>query len=207
MTVSTGDFLDMNAQRLTRLERQHPNIHKLRPGVVRRGHPEPDRSNVEGFVAKGAQAQAAVDAAVAQYAQESEPEPVAAKKKKKARAKVDADTRAVAVARVDKLIGAGNPTGKAVASVAKELGVSESSIMNWRTAANHAKNHAAKRAASKPAKKKRASKSTNGAVAGFAPNTPMPTSVVGEHFIELILDAVGPTVRAIVREEIRRMLS
>lgn len=61
---------------------------------------------------------------------------VAAKKRK--RSKVDAETRAVAVARVVKLIGAGNPSADAIATVAKELGVSESAVYQWRAAANKA---------------------------------------------------------------------
>lgn len=175
--MSNGQFFDMNAQQ------GRPSPPSSRP--IRRAPSAPEPT--------------------AAMPPERKAEPVAAKRKK--RAKVGADTRAVAVARVEKLIGAGNPAGKAVASVAKELGVSDSAVMNWRTAANHAKNHAAKKAAKKPAEKKRASKKTSEAVAGFAPNTPMPASIVGEHFIELIQDAVGPIVRAIVREEIRRMLS
>jgi transposase-like protein len=66
---------------------------------------------------------------------------VAAKKKRKARkgyAVSSAETRAVAVARVDKLAGAGTPVQKAIKSVAKELGVSIYSVQNWRTAANKA---------------------------------------------------------------------
>jgi transposase-like protein len=62
-----------------------------------------------------------------------------AAKKKRARAKATPETRAVAVARVDKLIGAGNPAGEAIATVAKELGVSDSSIHNWRAAARKSK--------------------------------------------------------------------
>ncbi len=59
---------------------------------------------------------------------------VAAKKK---RAKLTDETRSVAVARVEKLIEAGNPSGQAIATVSKELGVSDSAIHNWRAAANN----------------------------------------------------------------------
>jgi transposase-like protein len=132
----TQPFVDVNEQRLTRLQRQHPNLTRIHPGVVRRGHAEPGLSQVEGFVANGAKAQAAVDALLEEPRTPSErPEPVAGKKK---RARVDANTRSVGVARVDKLISAGNPAGKAIASVAKELGVSESAVINWRTAAKKA---------------------------------------------------------------------
>ena len=54
---------------------------------------------------------------------------------KKKRVVVSDETRTVAVARVDKLVEAGNPAGEAVASVAKEIGVSDSAVINWRTAA------------------------------------------------------------------------
>lgn len=60
---------------------------------------------------------------------------VAGKKKTKKRKDVGAETRVVAVARVAKLISAGNPSAEAVATVAKELGVSESAVYNWRSAA------------------------------------------------------------------------
>lgn len=136
--VSNGEFIPLN-------------VTKLRPGVVRRNRPaepEPDRSHVEGFVP------------TAPPPAESEPEPVAAKKK---RAKVTDETRAVAVARVDKLVAAGTASGKAVATVAKELGVSDSAVINWRTAA---------RKAPKPAKKRRspaaAAPAANGAHNGQA---------------------------------------
>lgn len=56
-------------------------------------------------------------------------------KKKKPRAKVNDETRSVAVARVDKLIEAGAASAEAIAAVAKELGVSDSAIYNWRAAA------------------------------------------------------------------------
>jgi transposase-like protein len=59
-------------------------------------------------------------------------------KKKKARGRVVAEDRAVAVARVDKLTQAGNSTKDAIAAVAKELGVSDSAVYNWRTAARNA---------------------------------------------------------------------
>jgi len=62
---------------------------------------------------------------------------VAAKKTRK-RAKVTAETRSVAVARVEKLTAAGNPSAEAVASVAKEFGVTEAAVYQWRKAARDA---------------------------------------------------------------------
>jgi hypothetical protein len=132
-SIANGQFFDLNASQ--KLQRQHPNITKLRPGVVRRNHPEPDRSHVEGAPPPAPPSPPA-----------PEPAEMAGKKK---RAVIDANTRAVAVARVNKLVAAGNPAMQAVAGVAKELGVSESSVLNWRTAARKSAPKVAKKAKKK----------------------------------------------------------
>lgn len=186
MTSPNGQFLALNVG----LAERHPNITRIHPGVVRRNHPEPDRSQVEGYVPPKPEPR------------KEEREPVAARKR--TRVKADADTRAVAVARVEKLIEAGNPAGKAIAAVAKELGASESSVTNWRSAAKKQKP-----AREKGAAKKVTRRSSNGARAGNLAHSAgeFSSAVLGGRLVELLGDAVGPIVRAIVREEIRRMLS
>lgn len=181
---SPGEFMTPNSERL---QRQHQSIVKLRPGVVRRNHAEPDRTHVEGAKALNPQP-----------VPEPEAAPEVAAKKKRRRAKVTADTRAVAVSRVEKLIAAGNPAAEAHESVAKELGVSVSAIQNWRTIA---------RKAPKPRAGKVARRASNNGAHGYAPNTPMPLATVGEKFLELIGDSIGPLVRQVVREELRKLVT
>lgn len=181
--VSNGEFIPLNLQRSL-----GNNVTKLRPGVVRRNRPaepEPDRSHVEGFVP------------TAPPPAESEPEPVAARKK---RAKITDETRAVAVARVDKLVAAGTTAGRAVATVAKELGVSDSSVINWRTAA---------RKAPKPAKKKRASKNgaRRSAAGAAAPAANGARNELAHGVLTALAAWLDAGVREVVRQEIRRMLA
>lgn len=57
----------------------------------------------------------------------------------KKKVRVPEETRAVGVARVAKLVAAGNPATEAVKSVAKELGVSPSTVDGWRVRAKKAK--------------------------------------------------------------------
>jgi hypothetical protein len=178
MASPNGQFLDLNAA--------HPNITRIRPGVVRRNRPappEPDRSMVEGFVPTPPS---------------KEPEPVAAKKKKKARARVDANIRAIAVARVEKLIAADNPVSKATASVAKELGVSESAVTNWRTAARKAvPAKPAKRASKKAASRRAAPSEGNGSS----------REALAHDVLTAFAAWLDSGVREVVRQEIRRMLA
>lgn len=110
---------------------------------------------------------------------------------RKKRAKVTAEQRAIAVARVNKLIGAGNPVSEAAAKVGKELGVSESAITNWRSAAKKEKPGAA------PTGKRR--------VANGSP--PNPAQAVADQVSAELVGSLASMVRAIVREEIRRMLA
>ena len=184
----TQPFVDVNAQRLTRLQRQHPNLTRIHPGVVRRSHAEPEPAPPP---------QTALDQLLEERPAQSErPEPVAGKKKR-TRAKVDENTRAVAVSRVEKLVQAGNAVSKATASVAKELGVSESSITNWRTAAKKAP---------KPPKATRAAKKTR---ANGAP--PAESNGAQQELATTVLAAFAAWldhgVREVVRQEIRRMLA
>jgi transposase len=141
-SIANGQFFDLNASQ--KLQRQHPRLQRIHPGVVRRTHPEPepepDRSHVEGAPPPAPPSPPA-----------PEPAEMAGKKK---RTVVDENTRAVAVARVNKLVAAGNPAMQAVAGVAKELGVSESSVINWRTAARKTEG-AKKGTPPKPGKKAR----------------------------------------------------
>jgi transposase-like protein len=97
---------------------------------------EPDRSLVEGY-SPPARETTLRSAPEPPKSPAPEVSDVAAKKTRK-RAKVTPETRAVAVARVDKLAQAGNSTKDAIAAVAKELGVSDSAVYNWRTAARNA---------------------------------------------------------------------
>lgn len=62
--------------------------------------------------------------------------------------------------------------------------------------------------AAKKAKKKRSKKKARRAAApnGHAETVP-DGALLGDRFVQLVADSVGPIVRAIVREEIRRMLS
>lgn len=185
MASPNGQFLDLNAARTL-----HQNITRIRPGVVRRNRPappEPDRSMVEGFVPPAAP-----------HAPSEEPEPVAAKKKKKARAKVDANIRAIAVARVEKLIAADNPVSKATASVAKELGVSVSAVTNWRTAARKA-------VPAKPAK--RASKKVTSRRAAPSEANGSSREALAHDVLSAFAAWLDAGVREVVRQEIRRMLA
>jgi uncharacterized protein YoaH (UPF0181 family) len=180
--VSNGEFIPLNVQRSL-----GGNVTKLRPGVVRRNRPvesEPDRSMVEGYVPTAPPPPP-----------ESEPEPVAAKKK---RAKVDDGTREVAVARVDKLVAAGNPSGKAVATVAKELGVSESAVVNWRTKA---------RKAPKAAKKTRKARQAAAAPAPAPAANGSSREALAHDVLTAFAAWLDSGVRKVVRQEIRRMLA
>lgn len=181
MTSPNGEFLDLNAQ-----ARRHPNIVKLRSGVVRRTSPEPDRSHVES-----------VTAAAPPAAAEKGPEPVA---KKKTRTRLSDSDKIIALSRVESLVSAGEEVGKACRKVAKEFGASALSLARWR------KERRANGKKSTPPPAKAAKKNRSG-VEGYPPNTPMPVSIAGERLLELIDSAIEPTVRRIVREEIRRMLS
>lgn len=122
-----------------------------------------------------------------------------AKVAKKKRAKVTAETRSVAVARVAKLMSAGNLASEATAKVAKELGVSESAVANWRSAANQARGKQA--APARPAKREARSRA-NGI--GDVTLATMPES---ELIAERLIQSLAGMVRTIVREEIRRMLA
>lgn len=169
-TATVGEFISFNHQK-----QQHPNIVKLRPGVVRRNRPElePDRQ----FVDKAPAAEAP---------------PEMAAKKKPAKRNITDEDRAVAVARVEKLIGAGNATMKAVADVAKELGVSESSIYNWRTAANKSAGKPGK-----PGRKAKARKVSNGKATNGAPPRRLSKldQAIAEHMKESPLDVVLDMLR------------
>lgn len=181
--VSNGEFIPLNVQRSL-----GSNVTKLRPGVVRRNRPvepEPDRSMVEGFVPTAPPPPP-----------ESEPEPVAKKK----RAKVDDGTREVAVARVDKLVAAGNPSGKAVATVAKELGVSESAVINWRTKARKAPKP-------KAAKKTRKAREASGAPAPAPAANGSSREALAHDVLTAFAAWLDSGVREVVRQEIRRMLA
>lgn len=179
MTSPNGQFLDLNAQ----LVQRHPNIHKLRPGVVRRTHPEPDRSHVEG--APPPKPPTALDA------REKEPEPVAAKKK---RTRLDPETWEVAVARVQSLVGAGNTAKGSIEKVAKEHNVSFSAL--------------AKRYndAPKPKAKKKA-RAAQPAPNGAAPAVPVARDALATEVLSAFAAWLDAGVREVVRQEIRRMLA
>ncbi len=205
MSISNGQFLDLNDR--ARLERQHPSITKLRPGVVRRNNhpePEPDRSMIEGFVAKGLGAEAAVDSLLGERRPQSEAREMAAKKK--ARKRLSDGDKKIAIARVAALVKAGEELRVSARKVAKEFGVSPLSLERWTREARRSGESEPPRAG----KKKRAARRVTGertGTEGYPVGTPMPTSIAGERFLALIDGAIEPTVRRIVREEIRRMLS
>lgn len=165
-TATVGEFVSFNHK----LRDQHQNIVKLRPGVVRRNRPElePDRQFVDTTPPP------------------AEPAPEMAGKKKVGKRNITAEDRAVAVARVNKLAEAGNATMKAVADVAKELGVSESAVYNWRTAANKSAGKPGK-----PARKAKARKVSNGA----APRRSKLDQAIAEHMKESPLDVVLDMLR------------
>lgn len=196
--MKPGQFIDMNARRrVAPVVDLPPSSYRPSPPSSR-PPPEPDRSQIDMPLDPPAR-EATLRSAPEPPATE-EPADVAVKRKK--RVLLTGENRAVAVARVDKLIEAGNPAGKAVASVAKEMGVSESAVINWRTAARKG---GKKKASKKKARAARAPKVTNGAAVS-APAQPG-FSELGQALVMLLTSAVGEPVRLIVREEIRRMLS
>ncbi len=79
-----------------------------------------------------------------QYVDKPAPEAaeVAGKKKRKKKARVTDDMRVAALARVAKLVSDGSPSTEAVATVAKELGVSASVIYRWRAVAKQTRSAA-----------------------------------------------------------------
>jgi uncharacterized protein YoaH (UPF0181 family) len=172
-----------------------------RPSPPSSRPPEPDRAQID-IPFEPPKVEKTLRSAPEPAAREEAPE-VAAKKVKKKRTLVTDEQRVVAVARVEKLIAAGNPAGEATATVAKEFGVSESAVINWRTVARKQKpgKKASKRA---PKREAGSPKPANGAAA-----SPVPVAMadIGEALVELLTNAMAHTVRIIVREEIRRMLS
>jgi hypothetical protein len=129
-----------------------------------------------------------------------EPEPaevaeVAAKKKPRTR--LTAEQRSIAVARVEKLVGAGNQLKDALRTVGKELGASPLSVRHWVFKERKAKSE-------KPAKKRAASKA---AVAPASNGSPVHHLAQVDVLAEQLIMSIGGLVRTIVREEIRRMLS
>lgn len=182
MTSPNGQFLDLNAAR-----RQHPKLTRIHPGVVRRNHPEPDRSLVEGFIPTAPP-----------LAAESEPEPVAAKKK--ARKRLTDGDKKVAIARVNSLVKAGEEIRKASKTVAKEFGCSALSLERWRR--ETLRNGGGEPAAVKPTKKRAGKKKPAAALAAPVERDALATEVLSA--FAAWLDA---GVREVVRQEIRRMLA
>lgn len=151
MATKEGDFIPLNSRRTpNNVVTMPPSSYRPSPPSSRPAPPPPARAEPN---------RSQIDMPFEPPKQEptlrSKPEAPEVVTKKKP-TKVTAETRSVAVARVEKLISAGNPAGEAHAAVAKELGVSESSIYNWRTAAR-------KNGAAKPAKKKATRRADNGA--------------------------------------------
>jgi hypothetical protein len=183
--TTNGQFFDLNASSYFPPSNR-PSPPSTRPPRKLAAVSEPDRSHVAG-------AAPPAETTLRSRPEPEEPAEVAAKKKRK-RAKTTAEMRTVGVARVDKLIAAGNPAEKATAAVAKELGVSTSAVAGWRAAARKA-------GKLRPSKRGRR---TNGARPIEPPPLDMiPTGELGARFVELIGGAIAPIIRQIVRREIK----
>lgn len=141
-------------------------------------------------------------------------EPVAQKKKKKQSKISSLETRQVAIARIQKLVAAGNGVGAATAKVAKELGVTKSAVDKWRQRAGETK--APDAPAAPKARAARAAKAPDAPAHPAHPGGPpspggelsqRELASIGEAFILLLASALDKPVRNIVAEELRRRLS
>ncbi len=208
-------FLPLNAQRMP------PSSYRPSPPSVRAvpSEPEPDRSLVEGYVPPKRET-------TLRSAPEPAPEPpkeapemagkkkrtrspesiarqkatIAAKKTKRgtqrARApRASAEQREIAVARVQALVKAGEQRKVAVQRVAKELGYKGGAVAKWLVEAGDR---------ARSPRSDRVVEARPVAAAG----TPAVASLAQmDLFAEQLVKAVADITRAIVREEIRRMLA
>ncbi len=205
-------FLPLNAQRMP------PSSYRPSPPSARAPQPEPDRSQVEGYEPPpreetlrsrpeppGPERQAPEMAAKKKRVRSPESiarqkATLAAKKtargtKQKRAPRASAEQREIAVARVQALVKAGEQRKIAVRRVAKELGYKGGAVAKWLVEAGD---------------RSRAPRSDR--VVEARPVTAAGTAAVAslaqmDLFAEQLVKAVADITRAIVREEIRRMLA